>query len=291
MTMRQPPQLIAQWVSRCLGQVSRGAAQPRPASFNEFPGTLFGHGMVLPTGHGIVGEPETFMPKPEPWPQIYRDAPEIFEAFGQAEDPEGLIAGRVQALAGLAGKRVLEIGCGTGRYSGAWAEHATGYVALEPSPKMLGLARTSCEDSGVHLVRGRGEGLPFRDESFDRVVATWVLAYLRPEACRRVLGEAERVFRKGGGGGIWLVENHWTGDFQALRRREGLGGEPGVARLLEAHGFEAVEVVKTELRFPSALEAERILGALCGPDVAERLRRRPTSRLGHNVVILHRPVS
>lgn len=218
---------------------------------------------------------------PEPWPRIYREAPGIFDAFGRAEDPDGLIVRRVRELAGLEGKRILEIGAGTGRYSREWANHAAQVVALEPNPKLLAVGRKARPE--LSWVVGQGERLPFRDYSLDGVLATWVLAYLRPEACGRVLQEARRVLR---GGAIWLVENHWTGAFQELRGRAGLGGEPGVERLLKDHGFRVAEVVETELRFPSAAEAQRLLGTLCGPAVAERLALRPTATIGHHVVLL-----
>lgn len=224
---------------------------------------------------------------PEPWPRIYREAPELFAAFGRAEDPDGRIAQRLRALAGLPGREVLEIGAGTGRYSQACSQGTAEYFAVEPSPEMACLAKQALRGTRVHCVRARGEHLPFKDQSLDRVVATWVLAYLRPAACGRVVQEALRVLRAGG---IWLVENHWTGAFQELRGRAGLEGEPGLGRLLEEHGFRVVEVIESELRFPSALEAQRILGALCGPEVGQRLAERPLSRLGHHVAILHRPL-
>lgn len=227
-------------------------------------------------------------PAPEPWPRIYQEAPEIFEAFGRAEDPDGLIARRLWELAGLAGRRVLEIGCGTGRYTREWMGDASDYVALEPSSGMLGLARQAAGGAAVHWVEARGEALPFKENTFNRVLATWVLAYLRPETCTRVIQQALRVLRPEGNGGIWLVENHWTGAFQELRGREGLGGEPGVRRLLDDHGFRVADVIETELRFNSGAEALHILGSLCGPGVAERLKERPLARIGHNVVILHR---
>ena len=231
------------------------------------------------------------MPHPEPWPQIYRDAPEVFEAFARAEDPEGLVVQRVRDLAGVAGRKVLEIGCGTGRYSRELARASGAYFALEPGARMLGLARQACQGSPVHLVAARGESLPFKAQSMDLILATWVLAYLKPGACAQVLRDARRVLRHEPGAGIWLVENHWTGVFQALRGREGFGGEPGVKRLLEDHGFRVVEVLETELRFSSEREAERVLGALCGPEVRERLRKKPMATVGHHVVILHHPLA
>jgi hypothetical protein len=97
------------------------------------------------------------------------------------------------------------------------------------------------------------------------------------------------VLRPGPAAGIWLVENHWEGEFQELRDRIGYGAEPGVRALLEQHGFRMVERVDSEVRFASEAAAAAILGALCGEAVAEKLRRHPRRRIGHAVVILHRP--
>lgn len=228
------------------------------------------------------------MPHPEPWPKIYREAPEVFEAFGRAEDPEGLVVRRLRELAGIEGRIVLEVGSGTGRYSPELALGSKAYFALEPSPSLLGLAPKTAP---VQFIRARGESLPFKTLSMDLVLATWVLAYLQPKACDLVLGEALRVLRSHPGAGIWLVENHWTGAFQALRGREGYGGEPGVKRLIEVHGFRAMAVIETELRFHSEGEAEQVLGALCGTEVRERLRNKPMATLGHHIVILHHPLA
>lgn len=227
------------------------------------------------------------MPNPEAWPRIYREDPEVFEAFGRAEDPDGLVVGRLREMAGLEGRNVLEIGCGTGRYARDLAAGAAGYFALEPSLGMLALAPRALRQSPLHWVRARGEALPLRSQSMDLVLATWVLAYLKPDACAKVLREAQRVLRPEGT--IWLVENHWTGDFQALRGREWWGGEPGVKRLVEAHGFQVADVIETELRFPSEEEALRVLGTLCGAEVRERLLKKPRATLGHHVVLLRHP--
>jgi ubiquinone/menaquinone biosynthesis C-methylase UbiE len=225
------------------------------------------------------------MPAPEHWPRIYRDQPEVFEAFCRAEDPCGLIVERLAAHAALGGAAALELGCGTGRYSADLAARCGSYLATDPSPSLLALAPRA----GVWLTRSRAEAQPLRDRSVDRVLATWVFAYLRPETRAAALREAARVLRPGPSAGVWLVENHWDGEFQALRDRSGYGAEPGVKALIEAHGFRIVERVDTEMRFPSAVEAEAVLGALCGEAVTAKLRREPRSRIGHAVVILHRP--
>jgi len=67
----------------------------------------------------------------ENWNRAYVEAPEIFDAFSRAEDPDGLITRSVLKHAELEGRRVLEIGCGTGRYTREWAPAAASYLALE----------------------------------------------------------------------------------------------------------------------------------------------------------------
>ncbi len=224
------------------------------------------------------------MPPVEHWPRIYIEHPEIFAAFARAEDPEGRIVERLRALAALAGATAVEVGCGTGRYTAELARACGRYVATDPSPGLLALAAAA--NPGLGLVRARAESLPLRDRCVDRYLATWVLAYLRPAARAAAVAEALRVLRPGGS--AWLVENHWAGDFQALRDCAGYGAEPGVKALLEEHGFEVAETLETELRFPSAADAEAVLGALCGEAVADKLRRAPRARFGHAVVLLRR---
>ncbi|MBK8725600.1 MAG: methyltransferase domain-containing protein [Holophagaceae bacterium] len=224
------------------------------------------------------------MPAPEHWPSVYRDRPEIFAAFARAEDPQGRIVARLAELANLEGTTALELGCGTGRYTTELAQRCARYLATDPSPALLELAKR--DGAAPWLLRTRAERLPLKDHCVDRVLATWVLAYLRPGDRAAALAEAARVLRPGGS--MWLVENHWDGEFQELRDRAGYGAEPGVKALIEAGGFRVAARIESELRFDSNEEAAAILGALCGETVAEKLRRAPRRSFGHEVVILQR---
>src|SRR5262245_30495486 len=76
------------------------------------------------------------------------------------------------------GARLLDLGCGTGAVTGP-AQSAVGNAgrvyALDPSLEMLRLLRAK----GVgELVVGRAPGLPFRDASFDVVLASFVLSHV-----------------------------------------------------------------------------------------------------------------
>jgi len=130
--------------------------------------------------------------------------------------------------------------------------------------------------------------LPLADSSVERILAGWLVINLAPAARRDALREMSRVLRRSADAGVWLVENHWSGDFHALRDRSGEVEERRVRGLVDTWGFSVVDVVKTELRFPSEDEARRVLGYLCGEPVARKLQGRPASRMTHEVVILSR---
>jgi SAM-dependent methyltransferase len=89
-----------------------------------------------------------------------------------------------------AGLDVLDLGCGKGRFSrhfAAWGAHVVG---VDGSLGMLGAA------AGLPRARAYAGRLPFRDQSFDVVVAVEVFQHL----ARPVLALAEigRVLRPGG---------------------------------------------------------------------------------------------
>ena len=92
--------------------------------------------------------------------------------------------------ADLRGRRVIDIGCGTGRLSRALAERESARVwGVDATPEMLEQARARVP-RGVGLKLGGAEELPFRDAWFERAVM-WLVVHLvdRP----RAFAEARRV--------------------------------------------------------------------------------------------------
>lgn len=226
----------------------------------------------------------------EGWAHAFQHDPGLFDAFRAAEDPEHRIVARLAAHVQIAGRSVLEVGCGTGRTTEHVCARAARYVALDASRVMLAVARGRVgAGCAPRWLVGRAQALPLADASVDVVIATWVLANLRPGTRALALGEIERVTRAADGAGTWLVENHWSSELQELR---GLATDPAgseIAGLTGDGGFSVVDEIDTEIRFPSDAEAARVLGTLCGRSAAEALARRPRSRVAQRVVILHRP--
>ena len=82
----------------------------------------------------------------------------------------------LHALPDLAGKDVVELGCGTA-YFGAWLKKAGAarVVGVDPTPAQLETARRCKEKFGLGLefVEAFGEDVPLPDESFDLVVSEY----------------------------------------------------------------------------------------------------------------------
>jgi len=109
----------------------------------------------------------------------------------------------VQALPDVAGRDVVELGCGTG-YVSAWLARrgAANVVGVDPTEGQLASARRFQTEIGpvFSLVQAAGEAVPLCDGSFDLAVseygaAIWADPYLWiPEAARLLRPGGELVF-------------------------------------------------------------------------------------------------
>lgn len=94
----------------------------------------------------------------------------------------------------LARRRVLEVGCGTGRLAAALAERGARVWAVDPSDEMLAVARSHAGPR-VNFKRADAERLPFKEGWFERAVLRLVVHLVdRP----RAFGELRRVLAPGG---------------------------------------------------------------------------------------------
>lgn len=76
------------------------------------------------------------------------------------------------------GKRVLDLGCGDGRFALAIAPIAAKVDGLDPDPESIAAARRSARNDRVRNVTfevGAAQHLPYADGSFDVVILSWAL--------------------------------------------------------------------------------------------------------------------
>jgi len=105
----------------------------------------------------------------------------------------------------IAGKKILEIGCGAGAHSALFKSFGAKVVALD-----LTVGRVISAQRKLRLVRqGRGaaiqgdaENLPFADDTFDIVYSFGVLHHT--EDTEKAIGEVYRVLKPGGQAAVML---------------------------------------------------------------------------------------
>ena len=152
----------------------------------------------------------------------------------------------------LRGRRVLEIGCGTGTLAVALAEQARVW-AVDASQEMLDVARRRDVDGRVGWRAADAVALPFRDGWFERAVMRAVVHLLdRP----RAFAEARRVLRADGR--LVLAsfdpahfDRYWLNDlFPSLERidRTRFPAPEALASELRAAGFAGVELTRLSQR-------------------------------------------
>lgn len=101
------------------------------------------------------------------------------------------------ALAGhVAGRSVLDAGCGSGALSAALRDRRATVTGLDASAGMLDLAKKRLGDDVELRLADLNDPLPFEDGAFDDVIASLVLHYIEDWA--PVLTEMRRVLAPGG---------------------------------------------------------------------------------------------
>lgn len=97
-----------------------------------------------------------------------------------------------EALAGAPGRRLADIGGGTGNYAAALRQEGWEPVVVDRSPDML--ARAAAK--GLETVEADAQSLPFVDETFDAAVLISMLHHVEDRSAALV--EARRILRAGG---------------------------------------------------------------------------------------------
>ncbi len=105
--------------------------------------------------------------------------------------------GRLLPLLGnISGQHILDVGAGTGRVTLPLTQKGAIVTALDVSEGMLERLRIKAKRLPITTVQGDAETLPFSDETFDMVVAAFLIVHLKDP--RRFFDEAYRVLKDGG---------------------------------------------------------------------------------------------
>jgi SAM-dependent methyltransferase len=174
----------------------------------------------------------------------------------------------------LAGKRVLDIGCGTGAALAVLAQEFKCTVfGIDPSAGMLEQARRKLPDADLR--EGVAEELPYPDETFDAALMMTVVQHVDRS---RAFPETRRVLGSGGRLVIAtpdpaMFPHAWMAplfpSYVEIEQRR-FPDAPTMQKDLEGAGFSAVRCVSLSVR--RRFDREHAL---------ERLRRRYASTFDH----------
>jgi ubiquinone/menaquinone biosynthesis C-methylase UbiE len=154
---------------------------------------------------------------------------------------------------------VLEIGVGSGLNLPFYSQRAERVIGLDPSPKLLSMARQVARPPlvPVEFVEGSAEAIPLEGTSVDTVVTTWTLCSI-PDA-HRSLREMRRVLKPGGR--LLFVEHGrapdanvrwWQDQLNPAWKRLGGGCHlnRAIRTLIEGAGFQFERIETGYMRGP-----------------------------------------
>jgi SAM-dependent methyltransferase len=119
---------------------------------------------------------------------------DVYDSYRPSPPPEVLDV--LKVVAGVERPRlVVDLGCGTGLATRAWAERAEDVVGVEPNPRMIERARMATAEPNVRYVEAYAADTEVPTGQADLVTSFQAFHWMEPQP---VLAEAARLLRYGG---------------------------------------------------------------------------------------------
>lgn len=179
--------------------------------------------------------------------EFYRKHADVYEKLSQCEDRNNKIMRSIAKVFDIRGKVILDIGCGTGRFTVPFARKAEKVYALDKTESMLRILRKKARKKGIRnikAIRSGFGGIRLPKESVDMIFSSWSFPAHSPN-WERDLGKLRKVLRKGGK--FIVAESAPRGEFWEIRKKV-LGSDfrktviPHVNRWLFRNGFKMIRM-------------------------------------------------
>jgi len=198
-----------------------------------------------------------------------------------AEDLDGRLLPAIERVASPRGKRVVDLGTGTGRLPLLIGDQAAQLVGLDLHRDMLRQHVLQRRGGRWALVQGDMRYLPIRSGWADIVTAGWAIGHLRSwfaadwqAQIGRVLDEMHRVLAPGGA--LIILETLSTGSLTPAPPNADLAEY--YDWLEQAWGFQR-DTIPTDYHFASVDQAVARTEFFFGPDLAAEIRAQGWARL------------
>ncbi|MBW2992999.1 class I SAM-dependent methyltransferase, partial [Candidatus Woesearchaeota archaeon] len=129
------------------------------------------------------------------WESIFKSHGRVF--FKPQEDMSKII--RLLRKEGV--KRVLDLGCGTGRHTVMLAEAGFDVYGTDISKEGLNLTRKWLKESNLKAKLKQSscyKKFPFKNKFFDAIISIQVIHHAKIKTIRYCISEIERVLKPGG---------------------------------------------------------------------------------------------
>lgn len=210
--------------------------------------------------------------------EIYALHADVYDALIEREDYRGHLLPALARIAPLEHARVVEFGAGTGRLTRLLAPLVQRICAYDASTSMLRVAEAHLRSLGSanwELGVADNKRLPVEAGAADIAIAGWTFGHALDwfaDAWRDEIGagidEMARVLRPGGT--AIILETMTTGSETPGPPTEGLAT---YYRWLEAERGFSSKTIRTDYRFESLEEADRLTRFFFGDELADRVRR------------------
>lgn len=124
----------------------------------------------------------------------------------------------IELLQGMDAKRILDLGCGTGRHVITLAKQGFRVFGIDVSKKALKVTEERLNEGGLEADLKMGDiykRLPYEDNWFDAVISIKVLHHAKVSEIRKLIRELERVMRPCG---ILMIEVPKSGKRHGRKR-------------------------------------------------------------------------
>jgi SAM-dependent methyltransferase len=137
--------------------------------------------------------------------------------------------------------RILELGCGDGKTAASLVQAGCSVTAIDLSPHAASLCRNTCTDPDrVGILIADSRQTPFRNESFDIVIASHITGHISIDGRRHLASEVLRLLIPGG---TMYFRDFSTRDFRYGRGEETETGTFTRKNGITTHYFTNEEVM------------------------------------------------
>jgi ubiquinone/menaquinone biosynthesis C-methylase UbiE len=215
--------------------------------------------------------------------KIYSERADDYHRFIAVEDADGNLLRAIEGVTALHGKRLLDIGTGTGRLPLLLAPRCAQVLGLDLHRDMLRrhTANRAALEGRWLLAQADMRSLPVRSQWADLVTAAWSISNLLGEykdrwrtEIGRVIAEMQRACAPGGT--LIIFETLSTGSLTPAPPTEALSEY--YAWLETESGF-ARTLLQTDYQFESVEQAVAWTEFFFGPALSEKIRAHGWARL------------